>query len=186
MEVPGSTSQPHLHSGHDRTPCCAGECLQVGCRQVVQGIPNLVLLPEPASNCREVELPQNRSPAHDTTHKYGELVHHRTLSHMLSSGVCFLYRLCSVWLPVASAASQPLLQLRTQLVGQPVQHNGLTSHMREKHTPHDYIHTYLCHTLKGWVVVAERAQWVGLPILRNTAQERAMLGPHAAFSLDNT
>lgn len=41
----------HLHSGQDSTPCCAGECLQVGCRQVVQGIPSLVLLPEPASNC---------------------------------------------------------------------------------------------------------------------------------------
>jgi hypothetical protein len=43
-------SCPHLHSGQASTPCCAGECLHVGCRQVVQGMPSLVLEPTPTCN----------------------------------------------------------------------------------------------------------------------------------------
>lgn len=44
-------AHPHLHSGQAKTPCCAGECLQVGWRQLVQGMPSLVLDPPPTPTC---------------------------------------------------------------------------------------------------------------------------------------
>lgn len=50
-ETGSSTSSPTAHSGQASTPCCAGECLQVGCRQVVQGIPSFTELPPPVSAC---------------------------------------------------------------------------------------------------------------------------------------
>ena len=45
--------KPMLHSGQDNTPFCAGECLHVGWRQVVQGIPGFIARAPSMPTCIE-------------------------------------------------------------------------------------------------------------------------------------